>query len=337
MSPKEQYKLGSQVGRQQNTLRKNNLGHTDLHSGNIVKPNPNKRKSYLIDNEAFQPVHDIYDENLLKPHELQTGLGKPFMTGYNSRINFTQHTQMQHFANFGIPIPQGVKNLGGKANAAIMNNLDVAFPASAGGVIGSTIGSTIGLVKGAGVGETEEERANTTAGGRVGKIFGKTLAGGAIGAATGGAVGAGAGYGARYLRNRKGVEAGISENSYGAGSVSNFGFEQIANTAKNWGQKAVAGNRTFADTVGGLSQLRGTQIGAGVGAAAGLARGAGIGESEEEKARTTGWGRVRKLSGNVAGGTLAGGVAGSLGSVISPLVKNTYTQNLENVQRGIPH
>lgn len=164
MTPKEQYKLGSQIGRQQNALRQNDLGHTDLHSGNIVKPNPSKRKAYLIDNDSFQPINDFYDEQLLKNLQHENGLGKPFITGYNSRINFTQQKQMQHFANFG---------LGQQAmNYLNQHPMRVATGATA----------LAGAVKGSGVFETEEEKANTSGLGRLGKIASNSALGAAVGA-----------------------------------------------------------------------------------------------------------------------------------------------------------
>lgn len=102
--PKEQYKLGSQVGRMQNRLREQNLGHTDIHEGNIVRPNPKRREAKLIDNDAINVINDRYDEAEAKNLYSAKRLGKPFMTGYNSRINFT-HKKMQHFANFGFTNP----------------------------------------------------------------------------------------------------------------------------------------------------------------------------------------------------------------------------------------
>ena len=102
INSKEQYKLGSQVGRMQNRLLKEGLGHTDIHEGNIVKPDVNKRQVKLIDNDAIKNMNTKYDEAEMKNLYWKKSLGKPFMTGYNSRINFTQQKQMQHFANFGL-------------------------------------------------------------------------------------------------------------------------------------------------------------------------------------------------------------------------------------------
>jgi predicted unusual protein kinase regulating ubiquinone biosynthesis (AarF/ABC1/UbiB family) len=102
INSKEQYKLGSQVGRMQNRLLKEGLGHTDIHEGNIVKPDVNKRQVKLIDNDAIKNMDTTYDEAEMKNLYWKKFLGKPFMTGYNSRINFTQQKQMQHFANFGL-------------------------------------------------------------------------------------------------------------------------------------------------------------------------------------------------------------------------------------------
>jgi hypothetical protein len=192
MSPKEQYKLGSQIGRQQNALRQNYLGHTDLHSGNIVRPNPSKRKAYLIDNDSFQPINDFYDEKLLKNLHHENGLGKPFTTGYNSSINFTQQKQMQHFANFGFtnPLPAMVDKArpywhniqdAGRAAKAVGQG----FARDRGVQIGAGIGAAAGLVKGSGVGESEEEKARTTGLGRLGKLVGNAGVGGVVGGGLG--------------------------------------------------------------------------------------------------------------------------------------------------------
>jgi tRNA A-37 threonylcarbamoyl transferase component Bud32 len=98
MSPKEQYKLGSQIGRGQNRLIQEGVGHTDIHEANIVKPNKNKRKAFLIDNESIEPVPDKNDKKSLRKflswegNSLYYGdeLGEPFMKGYNSRVNFSR-------------------------------------------------------------------------------------------------------------------------------------------------------------------------------------------------------------------------------------------------------
>jgi hypothetical protein len=173
IAPKEQYKLGSQVGRIQNRLREQNLGHVDIHEGNVVRSKPNGREVKLIDNAAIENIKDKYDEAEVKNLYAAKRLGKPFMTGYNSRINFTQQKQMQHFANFNAmdilnKIPQGA--LGGAR-------------------IGSNIGAAAGLARGAGIWESEEEKANTTGMGRAGKLLGNYVGGSILGAG----VGAGAG------------------------------------------------------------------------------------------------------------------------------------------------
>jgi hypothetical protein len=168
IKPKEQYKLGSQVGRIQNRLREQDLGHTDIHEGNIVRSKPNGREVKLIDNASIENIKDKYDEQLLKNLHHENGLGTPFMTGYNSRINFTQEKQMQHFADFG---------LGRKAlNYIGQHPVRTAAGATA----------LAGAVKGSGVFETEEEKANTSGLGRLGKIINNSALGAAIG--TGGMV-----------------------------------------------------------------------------------------------------------------------------------------------------
>jgi len=165
MSAKEQYKLGSQVGRQQNRLVKDSgLGHTDIHQGNIVKINPNRREVKLIDNASIEPINDSDDQAMLKYLTHRKQLGKPFMTGYNSRINFTQHRQMQHFADFGF----------GQQAMNYLGQHPVRVAAGATGLAGA--------VKGSGVYETEEEKANTSGLSRLGKIASNSALGAAVGA-----------------------------------------------------------------------------------------------------------------------------------------------------------
>ena len=192
--PKQQYKLGSQVGRMQNRLLSQGLGHADIHEGNIVRPNPKKSKVQLIDNEAIKTVQNKYDEAEIKNMYDASihSLGQPFMTGYNSRINFTQHKQMQHFANFGFtnPLPAMVDkarpywhNVQDAGSAA--KGVGQAFAQKRGVQIGAGIGAAAGLVKGAGVGETEEEKARTTGLGRLGKLVGNAGVGGVVGGGLG--------------------------------------------------------------------------------------------------------------------------------------------------------
>jgi hypothetical protein len=208
MSAKEQYKLGSQVSRQQNRLVKDSgLGHTDIHEGNVVRSNPKGREVKLIDNEAIKPISDSDDQAMLKYLTHRKQLGKPFMTGYNSRINFTQHTQMQHFANFNAaPMLDNshryLKNIkaGGMAVGDVVRGLgNEAYRPSQ---IAAAAGGLAGLARGAGVGETEEEKANTTALGRAGKIFGNAAAGTAIGG-TLGLGGQGLAQSTKYAYNRR--------------------------------------------------------------------------------------------------------------------------------------
>jgi hypothetical protein len=192
MNAKQKYKLGSQIGRQQNALKQNGLGHTDLHSGNIVKPNPKKNKAYLIDNESFNKSDNYFDTQLLKYPQHRDILGKPFMTGYNSRINFTQHKQMQHFANFAFtnPLPSMLNKAqpylnNAKAAGGALKDTAQVFGASRGVQVGAGLGAAAGLARGAGIGESEEERANTTGLGRLGKVLGNTAAGGVVGGSLG--------------------------------------------------------------------------------------------------------------------------------------------------------
>jgi hypothetical protein len=212
ISMKEQYKLGSQVGRMQNRLREQNLGHTDIHAGNIVRPNANKRQVKLIDNEAIKNIEHPYDEHELKKLYHEYSFEKPFMTGYNSRINFTQQKPMQHFANFALPtgfadtVAKAAQNNNpfknpkayGGAIKDLYNNSN-AGAAIAGANIGSYTGAAAGIAKGAGIGETEEEKANTTGLGRAGKIFGGYVGGSLVGAG----LGAGAAVGSRYIRGKQ--------------------------------------------------------------------------------------------------------------------------------------
>lgn len=182
-SPQEKYKLGSQIGRIQNRLVEKNLGHTDIHEGNIVKPNPNKRQVKLIDNAAIEDVNNFYDENQLKWLFSRKRLGETFMTGYNSRINFNSNKQMQHFANFSLT------NLG-------------AVGAVQGARTGLGAGALYGLARGTGVGETQEEKDSTTALGRVGKILGRTATGSVAGAGIGTVAGGAAAVGYGQLRRK---------------------------------------------------------------------------------------------------------------------------------------
>jgi hypothetical protein len=192
INSKEQYKLGSQLGRMQNRLLKEGLGHTDIHEGNIVKPDVNKRQVKLIDNDAIKNMNTKYDEAEMKNLYWKKSLGKPFITGYNSRINFTQQKQMQHFANFGFtnPLPSMVdkarpywQNIQDAGSAA--KGVGQAFGQNRGVQIGAGIGAAAGLVKGSGVGESEEEKARTTRLGRLGKLVGNAGVGGVVGGGLG--------------------------------------------------------------------------------------------------------------------------------------------------------
>jgi hypothetical protein len=178
IEPKEQYKLGSQVGRIQNRLREQNLGHVDIHEGNVVRPNPKRREVKLIDNASIENIKDKYDEAEVKNLYAAKRLGKPFMTGYNSRINFTQQKQMQHFANFGIEQILNQSKTYGKQGLDYINRHPVRSAAG--------ITAAAGALKGSGVFETEEEKANTTGLGRLGKIVTNSALGATIG--TGGMV-----------------------------------------------------------------------------------------------------------------------------------------------------
>jgi hypothetical protein len=193
MSAKEQYKLGSQIGRQQNRLVKDSgLGHTDIHEGNIVKSKPNGREVKLIDNASIEPINNSDDQAMLKYLTHRKVLGNPFMTGYNSRINFTQQKQMQHFANFGFtnPLPSMLNKArpylnDARAAGGALKDTAKAFGATRGVQIGGGLGAAAGLARGAGIGESEEEKANTTGLGRLGKVLGNTAAGGVVGGSLG--------------------------------------------------------------------------------------------------------------------------------------------------------
>lgn len=226
-NPQEKYKLGSQIGRIQNRLVEKNLGHTDIHEGNIVKPNPNKRQVKLIDNAAIEDVNNFYDENQLKWLFSRGRLGETFMTGYNSRINFTQHKQMQHFTHFAATRSSG-------ANFSLTNL--GAVGAVQGARTGLGVGALYGLARGTGAGETQEEKDSTTALGRVGKILGRT--------ATGSVAGAGIGT----------VAGGAAAVGYGQLRRKNQGFDKWADkvgltSEKNWDDRiaAVRAKRTVPD------------------------------------------------------------------------------------------
>jgi hypothetical protein len=218
IAPKEQYKLGSQVGRIQNRLREQNLGHADIHEGNIARPNPKRSKVQLIDNDAIKTVKNKYDEAEIKNMYDASihSLGKPIMTGYNSRINFTQQKQMQHFANFATS---------SDANFSLTNL--GAVGAVLGARTGLGAGAVYGLARGMGAGESQEEKDSTTALGRVGKILGRT--------ATGSIAGAGIGT----------VAGGTAAVGYGQLRRKNQGFDKWADkvgltSEKNWDDRIAA-------------------------------------------------------------------------------------------------
>jgi hypothetical protein len=188
ISPKQQYKLGSQTARIQNKLLTKGLGHIDLHEGNIVRPNPKRKKVQLIDNDAIRNIKDDWDKSTMKSYYMP----ESFTAGYNNRRNFTQQKQMQHFANFALPLT-------GYGNALKNSWLSgVRGGAASGASLGSNIGAIAGVAKGAGIGETEEEKANTTALGRTGKVLGGYLGGTAIGAGAGAVIGGGS----RYVKGK---------------------------------------------------------------------------------------------------------------------------------------
>lgn len=188
ISPKQQYKLGSQTARIQNKLLTKGLGHIDLHEGNIVRPNPKRKKVQLIDNDAIRNIKDDWDKSTMKSYYMP----ESFTAGYNNRRNFTQQKQMQHFANFALPLT-------GYGNALKNSWLSgVRGGAASGASLGSNIGAIAGVAKGAGIGETEEEKANTTALGRAGKVLGGYLGGAIVGAGTGAAIGGAS----RYVRGK---------------------------------------------------------------------------------------------------------------------------------------
>jgi hypothetical protein len=188
ISPKQQYKLGSQTARIQNKLLTKGLGHIDLHEGNIVRPNPKRKKVQLIDNDAIRNIKDDWDKSTMKSYYMP----ESFTAGYNNRRNFTQQKQMQHFANFALPLT-GYGN--GLKNSWLSG---VRGGAASGASLGSNIGAIAGITKGAGIGETEEEKANTTALGRTGKVLGGYLGGTAIGTGAGAVIGGGS----RYVRGK---------------------------------------------------------------------------------------------------------------------------------------
>jgi hypothetical protein len=191
LSAKEKYQLGSQTGRIQNKLLTKGLGHTDIHEGNIVRANPQKKQIKLIDNQAIGNMDTESDIAEVKNLFAQDWLGKPFMTGYNSRINFTQQKQMQHFANFATS---------SDANFSLTNL--GAVGAVQGARTGLGAGALYGLARGMGAGETQEEKDSTTALGRVGKILGRTATGSVAGAGIGTVAGGAAAVGYGQLRRK---------------------------------------------------------------------------------------------------------------------------------------
>ena len=191
ISPKQQYKLGSQAARIQNKLLTKGLGHTDLHEGNIVRPNPRRNEVKLIDNDAIRNIKDDWDKSTMKSYYMP----EPFTAGYNNRRNFSQHTQMQHFAHFGsqeanfapFPVSPAIGTAATRIGGALR-----------GGQLGSAIGTGLGVAKGAGVFETEEERANTNGWDRAAKTLGYGLAGNALGTGLGTAIGVNS----RFIRRK---------------------------------------------------------------------------------------------------------------------------------------
>lgn len=326
MTSKEQYKLGSQVGRIQNKLLGIGLGHTDLHEGNIVRPNPKKSKVNLIDNDAIKNIKDDYDKSMMKSYYMP----EAFTTGYNSRINFT-HRTMEHFANFNLAAGvDAIKKVGSKVGG--LNSVR----------IGAGVGAAAGLAKGAGVGESEEEKANTTALGRVGKLVGNTAVGGAVG----GAVGMATGDVAKGLKRqyKKSAAELTSNNSYGYHPNADFAFSNplpsMIDKARPYLNNIKAAGGAVGDTAKAFGATRGVQIGGGIGAAVGLAKGAGIGESEEEKANTTGLGRLGKLVGNTAAGGVVGGGLGFAGQNAGRIVNSQYRhrklyQSIDDLDKGL--
>jgi hypothetical protein len=239
ISPKEQYKIGSQVGRMQNRLYEKGMGHMDIHEGNVVRPNPNKKQLKLVDNASVRPIEVEYDTGEMKNPYSRHWLGKPFMTGYNSRINFSQHKQMQHFAHFGSQDANFAPFTVSPAIDAAATRIGGALR---GGQIGSAIGTGLGVAKGAGVFETEEERANTNGWDRAAKTLGYGLAGNALGTGLGTAIGGNS----RFIREK--AEQGKQ--------VAAKGYQDLNQKVKDYGTKR---RNDFADE-------RGIGTGAGVAA-----------------------------------------------------------------------
>jgi hypothetical protein len=181
----------------------------------------------LIDNASIENIKDKYDEAEVKNLYAAKRLGKPFMTGYNSRINFTQHKQMQHFTHFA-------DTHSSSANFSLTNL--GAVGAVQGARTGLGAGALYGLARGMGAGETQEEKDSTTALGRVGKILGRTTTGAVAGAGIGTVAGGAAAVGYGQLRRK------------------NQGFDKWADkvgltSEKNWDDRiaAVRAKRTVPD------------------------------------------------------------------------------------------
>jgi hypothetical protein len=172
-----------------------------------------------------------YDEAEMKNLYWKKSLGKPFMTGYNSRINFTQQKQMQHFTHFATS-SEDTRSSG--ANFSLTNL--GAVGAVQGARTGLGAGALYGLARGMGAGESQEEKDSTTALGRVGKILGRTTTGAVAGAGIGTVAGGAAAVGYGQLRRK------------------NQGFDKWADKAgltseKNWDDRiaAVRAKRTTPD------------------------------------------------------------------------------------------
>ena len=112
MSPKQQYKLGSQIGRSQSRLvEQANLWHDDLYGRNMTIPNPKKNKVYLIDNNALRQATP---ETLRYARQVGE-YPKPYKQGFTRGIRFNN---MEHFVCFAAPAANfqniyetGLKNL----------------------------------------------------------------------------------------------------------------------------------------------------------------------------------------------------------------------------------
>lgn len=91
LSPKQEYRLGSQIARSQNRLYDVGMLHADIHPGNITIPNPRKNKAFLVDNESLVRISGTPSAvDMAKDLDrFNLGMSEPFKKGFYSRAKFS--------------------------------------------------------------------------------------------------------------------------------------------------------------------------------------------------------------------------------------------------------